>query len=118
MPKGDSALNKWYGTTVTDDDTPWFYINEKERGVTHNGFLSIEPIHSDFEKNYELKDWGVKWIIVGAETGNRKGKVIPKKEWVMHLVESCAVSGVPIFMKESLREMMGEDFVQELPWEK
>ena len=22
------------------------------------------------------------WVIIGAETGNRKGKVVPKKEWI------------------------------------
>ena len=58
------------------------------------------------------------WVIIGAETGNRKGKVTPDKRWIMRIAENCAISGVPVFMKESLREIMGEDFRQELPWER
>ena len=58
----------------------------------------------------------VNWIIVGAETGNRKNKVVPKKEWVMELVECARLTNTPIFMKESLRTIMGEDFCQEFPW--
>ena len=57
------------------------------------------------------------WVIVGAETGNRKNKVIPKKEWIMEILDECRERGKPIFMKESLREIMGTDFVQEFPWE-
>jgi|GEM_PF-3574916 len=79
-----------------------------------NTFLSIEPI---LEKaGFGLGPY-VDWIIVGAETGNRKGKVIPKKEWIMNIKEQCKKAGVPLFMKESLRELMGQDFVQEFPWD-
>ncbi len=56
------------------------------------------------------------WVIIGAETGNRKGKVVPKKDWVMKIAEECEYSGIPVFMKESLRDLMGDDFRQEFPW--
>ena len=55
--------------------------------------------------------------IIGAETGNRKGKIAPKREWVENTVEAAQITGVKVFMKESLRGLMGEDFRQELPWE-
>lgn len=29
----------------------------------------------------------------------------------------CEYGGRPIFMKESIRELMGDDFKQEFPWE-
>lgn len=32
------------------------------------------------------------------------------------LGDGCSYSGRPIFMKESLREIMGDDFRQEFPW--
>lgn len=56
------------------------------------------------------------WIIIGAETGNRKEKVVPKREWIEHVAETCKISNVPLFMKESLRELMDNDFRQEFPW--
>ena len=58
-----------------------------------------------------------KWTIIGAETGNRKGKIAPKREWVENIVEAAQVTGMKVFMKESLRGLMGADFRQELPWE-
>lgn len=57
------------------------------------------------------------WVIVGAETGNRKDRVVPEKDWVMELAEECDKYNKPIFMKESLKEIMGDDFIQEFPWE-
>jgi len=104
---------------------------------TKNKFLSIEPISCDIteledERNPGKRllnrfiygeDWSFridgiyKWVIVGAETGNRKDKVIPEKAWIDKLAALCDRANVPIFMKESLRELMGTDFRQEFPWE-
>lgn len=81
--------------------------------VLVNTFVSIEPLLRPFEK-FCIKNIG--WAIVGAETGNRKNKVIPEKKWIMDIAEACGQAGVPLFMKESLREIMGDDFRQEFPW--
>ena len=56
------------------------------------------------------KQCHAEWVIIGAETGNRKSKVIPRRDWIMPFVESCEHYGTPVFMKESLREIMGSDF--------
>lgn len=46
------------------------------------------------------------------------GKVIPKKEWINDIVKCCDKADVKVFMKESLRQIMGDDFRQdELPWQ-
>ena len=57
------------------------------------------------------------WIIVGAETGNHKGKVIPKREWIENIVSECRKQKVPVFLKNSLKEIWGEPLIQEYPWE-
>ncbi len=63
-------------------------------------------------------DKALKLVIVGAETGNRKGKVIPQKKWIDTIVETADLHGINVFMKESLRKIMGDDFRQDtLPWE-
>ena len=59
----------------------------------------------------------VNWIILGAESGNRKGKVTPRREWIDSIVQICDERKIPVFMKESLRGLMGDDFRQEFPWE-
>ena len=35
----------------------------------------------------------------------------------MKIADECSYGGRPLFMKESLRELMGDDFRQEFPWE-
>lgn len=107
--------NFWLGSTATSPDMEFFYC-----GVA-NTFISIEPMLAPFE---DLTDEGqspaslVDWIIVGAETGGRKNKVVPKREWISELMECARKSDTPIFMKESLREIMGDDFIQQFPWDK
>ena len=102
--------NFWFGTTVTTQDTEFFYRTDA------NCFLSIEPIHGNFDIGLEpLKAYGIKWVIVGAETGNRVGKVKPEKEWIENIKSICRINDVPLFMKDSLRELMGDEFVQEKP---
>lgn len=59
----------------------------------------------------------VNWIILGAESGNRKDKVTPRREWIDSIVQICDERNIPVFMKESLRGLMGDDFRQEFPWE-
>lgn len=101
----------WYGTTVTTGKGEYFSHSE------YRSFLSIEPIvcpvNIDRRPQQVLPDW----VIVGAETGNRKGKVIPEKAWIDDILAACVRANVPIFMKESLRAIMGEDFIQMYPWE-
>lgn len=58
-------------------------------------------------------------VIIGAETGNRKGKVIPQKAWVDDIVRLADKHGIKVFMKGSLRGIMGESFRQDkLAWDK
>ena len=58
-----------------------------------------------------------RWIIVGAETGNRKEKVVPKKEWVAGLADVCKREEIPLFMKDSLIPIIGEEnMIREFPW--
>ena len=118
MPMGMHAWNKWFGCTVEKETDEFFINNLYGNGIDHQGFLSIEPMLSDFEPGVIDQDaTGIKWVIVGAETGNRKGKVVPQRAWVEHIAQTCKESGIPLFMKDSLRELMGDDFRQEFPWE-
>lgn len=108
--------NMWYGSTTITTDVESFY------DLTANTFISIEPIQECFCAMEEVNNPfsalnTTNWIIVGAETGSRKGKVIPRREWITDLRDACAQNHIPLFMKESLRPLMGDDFRQEFPWE-
>jgi len=100
----------WFGTSVTTPEDPFFH----NKGV--RTFVSVEPIIAPFgEKSSELTF--ADWVIIGAETGNRKDKTIPEKSWIAQIEDKCRKWKTPLFMKESLRGIMGADFVQEYPWE-
>lgn len=109
LPYGD---NFWFGSTATTKKAPFWYSNFPLRKT----FISIEPIMEPFTNLGHGTDCFADWVIVGAETGNRKGKVIPKKSWIIRIAEACKRTRTPLFMKESLREIMGTDFKQEFPW--
>ena len=110
LPKGD---NYWYGTTITAPDQEYFYAEG------YKTYLSIEPLLSAFSED----DTGgalemVDWVIVGAMTGPGSSKRQPDSEWVHAIVKLCHNAGVPVFMKDNLRNCLGlcpVDFIQEYP---
>jgi protein gp37 len=79
-----------------------------------NRFVSIEPIQDYIDMRDNI--YYANWLICGSETGNRKDKIIPEKSWIDKIVYDCRKHNIPIFMKESLRSLMGDDFIQEYPW--
>ena len=101
----------WYGSTITGANEPFFCIRVPDDNP--HTFCSIEPILEPLGTMRVMPDW----VIVGAETGNRKGKVEPQKEWIDEIAAECKRRRKPLFMKESLRGLMGADFRQEFPWE-
>lgn len=102
--------NMWYGTSITNPRTMFLW------GKDINTFLSIEPILEPFgEFGNALKSGFIKWIIVGAETGRRKDKVIPKRGWIERIVEDCRKYNISLFMKSSLADIWVEPLIQEFP---
>ena len=112
--KGKLPKQHWYGTSVTRKDDRDFFA------PGYNTFVSIEPILESFsdEKHAAYRQMVQPWVILGAETGNRKNKIVPEKEWITELVDYYSKFGyTKFFMKDSLRGLMGADFQQEFPWE-
>lgn len=111
---GKLLKQHWYGTSVTRKDDRDFFA------PGYNTFVSIEPILESFsdEKHAAYRQMVQPWVILGAETGNRKNKIVPKREWITELVDYYSKFGyTKFFMKDSLRSLMGADFRQEFPWE-
>ena len=101
--------NYWFGTTVTKNADRFVWIH----GTPYKCFLSIEPLMEPLESLYKISNFN--WVIIGAETGNRKERIIPKREWIEEIAFECKKANIPIFMKESLRGIMGKDMIQEYP---
>ena len=96
---------------MVHDAGDFYYPHYPEK----NRFVSFEPLLYDIGAH--IGSTGAQWHIIGAQTGNSKGKVTVQREWVEHIVEYSDRNHIPVFMKESLRGMMGDDFRQEFPWE-
>lgn len=112
--KGMLPDKHWYGYTATSQKMLWTFKHADEC-LVKNLFVSIEPILAPMQPSFSTHV-PADWVIVGAETGRRKNKVQPKKEWIDAILMECEYSGRPIFMKESIRALMGDDFRQEFPW--
>lgn len=108
----DSYL--WHGTSVCKkEDIP----KCKYLPLSGKKFVSIEPILGDLEIIDSPLINYVDWVIIGAETGRRKNKVVPERKWIEDIVNECRENQVPVFMKSSLAGIWGEPLIQEFPVE-
>ena len=109
--------NCWMGVTITNAKElaalqgSWFLQRCGKK------FLSIEPL-LEYLDLYSTSAF-VDWIIVGAETGNRKDKIIPEAEWIGEITFNADNQDVELFMKPGLKTVWGNDLLQEFPdlWE-
>jgi len=127
LPEKDNFL---FGSTITNNLNGKFWF-----GLGYKSFVSIEPLMSDFNKCDIEALCYTDWVIIGAETGNRKNKIIPKKEWIENIVNYCKEKNVPVFMKNNLAKevwrkdkktgemilvqpkIWDEPLIQKFPWE-
>ena len=85
---------------------PWANINT---------FWSMEPLLEPVPM--EDAEGLPRWVILGAETGSRKDKVIPRREWVDQITAFCAENEIPVFYKGNLREYFPDLPASAFPWE-
>ena len=102
--------NCWLGATaVTDEEVLGSQIL-LQRTRSHNPenirFLSIEPIQEKITQKANYS--GLDWVIVGRETGNRKERIVPPKEWITDIISSCKIRKIPVFLKENITNLYTE----------
>lgn len=103
--------NVWLGVTVTEngDMINTWRIGRKEAKIR---FVSIEPLLERIDP-YMIHH-SCDWIIVGRLTGYGH-KYDPKKEWIEEIVWKARERDIPIFLKDNLKEIWGENLIQEFP---
>ena len=105
--------NAWFGVTVTSS-------KEKNRITTLREHIRAGHYHVTFEPMFDdigsVNLAGIEWVVIGTETGRRKGRTVSKPEWVRNLTKQAHDLDIPVFMKEDLLPIMGEEqMIQELP---
>ena len=80
--------------------------------------MSIEPLLEDIKpEQCNIMFQQVSWFIIGAETGKNKNRITPKDDWINRIVAEADRNGKPVFMKDSLIPIVGEENMRrELPW--
>mgnify|MGYP007100142705 CR=1 FL=1 len=108
VPRYYDWPNIMLGYSATDQDDVQRLVNR----VENVSFISFEPLHG------QVRLWGKppRWIIVGAETGNRSGRIVPKRVWLESIYEYARGNSTPLFFKDSLLAIWGQDnFPREYP---
>ena len=108
--KYEFPQNCWLGLTIVrtpkyPEPDRWSFIEFKRNNLYNLKFVCFEPLLEDIDLSYYLDLTAIKWVILGAETGNRKSKIIPKKEWIENIVNCCKWNNVPVYLKDSLKEI-------------
>lgn len=114
----DLPRNLWLGVSINQQSDAWRvekltdYIDNPKYGNRWLPFLSIEPLHGEIDLSKVKGIEKIRWVIIGAETGNRKGKIIPKREWIAKIREFCAENDIPLFIKDNANpDGLNEDLV-------
>ena len=110
--------NVWLGVSVTGSQDTWKTgLLEKIQAKVR--FVSNEPM-LDFS-GYGFLRYGMMpfrgkmdWVILGRLTGHGH-KYDPKREWIEWIVENAREWGIPVFLKDNLKEIWGEPLIQEFP---
>jgi len=96
----DFPKNCWLGVTIVDtkDFDYLGYEKFKISNPDNLKFISFEPLLNEVSINLE----GVDWVILGAETGNRKDKIFTKRHWIEKILVDCYKKGIPVYIKDSI----------------
>ena len=77
--------------------------------------VTFEPLFDD-PGTVDLS--GINWIVAGTMTGAQSRKIHTEPEWAWSLADQAHKLGIPVFMKEDLVPIIGdENMIQEMPEE-
>jgi protein gp37 len=100
--------NVWLGLTLEGSRDIYKYL-AFDKAAARVKFVSYEPLLSR-----PLFVLGIDWFIFGRLTGHGR-KHDPPREWIQAVVDVARKHGIPIFLKDNLREIWGPDLIQEFP---
>ncbi|KKM64734.1 hypothetical protein LCGC14_1498370 [marine sediment metagenome] len=120
--------NCWVGQSITGNDGMFRKLEAMWKVKAGVRFLSFEPL-LDLPNMVTLRSFlsggSIKWVIIGACTGNitdlqklasehegthlvrqaPKWTLQPKIEWVREIVEAADKAGIPVFLKNNLKPL-------------
>jgi len=115
-----NRANVWLGITITNnaDMEERMYELYRLGNLNCKKFISFEPLHEYIKDTLLHYFENIDWVIIGAETGNRNGKIIPQYYWLNNILyyAKTRMPQIPVFMKESmLKTAVEENVLREFP---
>lgn len=113
----DTCNRVKFGITITTQkqaDEYYYYLKHNHTYSDIYKIVNIEPILQKIKlKKFRYfkntgKDTKPDLIILGAETGNRKNKVIPKREWIEDIIDFCKKYNIELFLKENIKKYLNK----------
>ena len=105
--------NAWFGVTVTRKAELWRIDALRENVRAKHYHVIFEPL---FDNPGSVDLSGINWIVVGTMTGVQSRKVHTEPEWAWSLTDQAHALDIPVFMKEDLVPIIGnENMIQEMP---
>ena len=105
--------NAWFGVTVTRRTELWRIDALRQNVRAKRYHVTFEPLFDD-PGTVDLS--GIDWIVIGTMTGTQSRKVRTSPVWSESLTGQAHEFGIPVFWKEDLVPIMGEEnMIQELP---
>ena len=112
MDTSDLPHNLWMGVSVTQQNEVHKIADLTDLHGNIHKFVSFEPLHGLIEA--DLK--GVEWVIIGSETGRRKGKILPQATWIWAIIDEAKSRGTPVYVKENVNSETCYEFkLKEFP---
>ncbi len=111
--------NVWLGVSVESQEQVWRIKTLLQPDIKASmKFVSFEPLQGQIDCDFvnPITRDHISWMILGQETGNRKDKIKPEHDWIMHLMWQHA--DTPVFLKNNLKSQPGcyyGDLYQDFP---
>ena len=106
--------NVWLGVSVTKHDDIW-RMRILDETLVKVKFISFEPLLGHIKMAPTTVEFsGMDWIIIGKLTQHGK-KYNPKRYQIRNITNHARLYGIPVFLKDNLRSIWGEDLIQEYP---
>jgi protein gp37 len=113
----DFPKNCWLGTTVTRRaDNHRLDTLIKHRRGKNVLFVSCEPLLGRVWFSWVHWEY-LEWLIAGALTGPKAKQHPPEKAWLDYMKLGCRNWDTPLFLKNNLHSVWGNNLIQEFPKE-
>ncbi len=96
--------NAWVGVSAVADGDMTLALTNLAAVDAPVRFVSCEPLLGAITMRSHPMEGRCDWLIIGAQSGPGARQHWPHRDWVDELVEAADRAGVPVFLKDNLRQ--------------